>query len=128
MALAQIAELRARKLVAQSAKLGKVLLAILEDVEPSSQARGAGLMTGLDFSAHGKAAGSIVIRVVQEMLRHGVLITGSHNICYAHDDENIDTTLRAYDAALEVISEGLSTGSLEKRLSGPAIEPIFKVR
>ncbi len=52
----------------------------------------------------------------------------SHNICYAHDKERFATARDAYDGALAILSEGLSSGDLEKRLSGPVIEPIFRVR
>jgi glutamate-1-semialdehyde 2,1-aminomutase len=90
--------------------------------------KGAAPWKLLDFQDH-PAADKETIRSVfiQEMLRHGVLLTSSHNVCYAHDDEDIASTLDAYDAALSVIQGGLSKGSLEKQLSGPVIEPIFKV-
>ena len=91
--------------------------------------RGAAPWTLLDFKGHPKARKEIIRSVfVQEMLRHGVLISGSHNVCYAHGAQDVAVVLRAYDAALDVIAGGLSAGSLEKSLSGPPIEPIFKVR
>lgn len=85
--------------------------------------------TLLDFRDHPAADKHLIRSVfIQEMLLHGVLITASHNICYAHNDQDIAVTLRAYDAALSVIAEGLSAGTLNQCLSGPVIEPIFKVR
>ncbi|NQU59154.1 MAG: aminotransferase class III-fold pyridoxal phosphate-dependent enzyme [Rhodospirillales bacterium] len=65
---------------------------------------------------------------VQEMLGRGVLLTASHNVCYAHDDENFATTLKAYDEALGVLRDGLDGGNLESKLTGPVIEPVFRVR
>ena len=47
---------------------------------------------------------------IQEMLARGVLLTASHNVCYAHDDENFATTLDAYDGALAKISDGIYRG------------------
>lgn len=83
----------------------------------------------LDFQDHPGASKEIIRTVfIQEMLRHGVLLTSSHNVCYAHNDEDIAATLDAYDATLALIQDGLSKGSLESKLSGPVIKPIFKVR
>ena len=83
----------------------------------------------LDFKDHPTARKELIRSVfIQEMLRRGVLLTSSHNICYAHDDENCATTLGAYDGALAQISNGLSSGNLETQLTGPVIEPIFRVR
>jgi glutamate-1-semialdehyde 2,1-aminomutase/spore coat polysaccharide biosynthesis protein SpsF len=65
---------------------------------------------------------------VKEMLRHGVLITGTHNICYAHDERDIEAVERAWQLALGTIAEELATGLLEKRLGVPVIMPVFAVR
>ena len=62
------------------------------------------------------------------MLGHGVLLTASHNVCYAHDNENFSTALNAYDQALGFITERLASGNLANALTGPVIEPVFKVR
>jgi len=56
------------------------------------------------------------------------LFSGDHNIFYAHNDEYISATLGAYDKALSKIYSCFSTGTLEKQLSGPAINPVFNIR
>ena len=64
----------------------------------------------------------------REMLRAGVLFLASHNVCYAHDAEDINRVLTAWDKALGKVAEELATGQLEARLPCPAVMPVFKVR
>jgi len=65
---------------------------------------------------------------IREMLRNGVLILGSHNICYAHGPNEVAHVLSAYDEALARVAKALGTGDLAGVLGIPPIEPIFRVR
>ena len=65
---------------------------------------------------------------IREMLRNGVLILGSHNICYAHGPNEVRHVLAAYDEALGTIAAALASGNLPEVLGIPPIEPIFRVR
>ena len=73
MALAQIDEIRKRKLPERSAELGQALLRQLSAIGP---ARGLGLMAGLQV-----ASGDAAMKVVKAMLKCGfiVLPEGEHN-------------------------------------------------
>lgn len=62
------------------------------------------------------------------MLRNGVLFLASHNVCYAHDGDDVATVLAAWDTALAAVTAELATGRLEQRLPCPVVEPVFKVR
>ena len=62
------------------------------------------------------------------MLRGGVLTIGSHNICYAHTDADVDHVVKAYDGALARIAENLKDGKMEERLEVPPLVPVYKVR
>jgi len=64
----------------------------------------------------------------REMLATGVLIGGSHNVCYAMDDADHATVVAAYRGTLDTIAEELASGDLEQRLGCPPIEPVFAVR
>ncbi|MBP2316824.1 aminotransferase class III-fold pyridoxal phosphate-dependent enzyme [Azospirillum soli] len=66
--------------------------------------------------------------LVTELLAHGVLLLGSHNVCYAHDAVDTARVFAAYDAALDRVAEELETCALEERLGRPAIESVFRVR
>jgi len=61
-------------------------------------------------------------------LKQGVLTLGTHNICYAHNEDDMHKIINAYDSVLFKISSELETGRLEERLPVPVIHPIFKVR
>lgn len=63
-----------------------------------------------------------------EMLRRGVLSTGSHNICYAHTLGDIQHVLNAYDHALGTVAVAVAAGDIEARLGCPVIRPVFAVR
>ncbi len=63
-----------------------------------------------------------------EMLDNGVLTQGTHNICYAHTDSDIEHVVEAYDRALHVISDSLLSNTLRKNLNCSAISPVFQVR
>ncbi len=66
--------------------------------------------------------------LLTEIIRRGVLTLGSHNMCYAHNDADIETVLAAYDGALGVLRTALDGGRLEAELHCPVIEPVFRVR
>jgi glutamate-1-semialdehyde 2,1-aminomutase len=65
---------------------------------------------------------------IREMLRNGVLILGSHNVCYAHGANEVAHVLAAYDQSLGTIARALASGNLPQVLGIPPIEPIFRVR
>ncbi len=92
--------------------------------------KGVPAWTLLDFSDAGEGASKEAVKTLLliELLRRGVLTTGSHNICYAHDEADITQVLDAYDQALGCVADALSAGNLEKHLGCPPIRPVFSVR
>ncbi len=62
------------------------------------------------------------------MMREGVLINASHNVCHAHDDEDLEHVSAAYDRVLGELGSALDAGDLSERLAGPAVRPVFSVR
>lgn len=79
MALAQIAEIRSRKLLERSANLGARLLDRLTSIRPPAhlrfEPRGLGLMAGLELQhADNRSGTDITFKVVQELLRRGVIV------------------------------------------------------
>ena len=79
MALANIAEIRAKKLVARSAQLGEVLLRELSKVQiPKSKivcrARGIGLMAGLElWKEDGSPATELSLRTIKLLVQRGFI-------------------------------------------------------
>lgn len=83
----------------------------------------------IKVSGHSRArAQAIRTLFMREMIENGVLISASHNVCYAHDDADMAVVLGAYERTLDVIADELDTGRLEERLGCPVIQPIFAVR
>jgi glutamate-1-semialdehyde 2,1-aminomutase/spore coat polysaccharide biosynthesis protein SpsF len=83
----------------------------------------------LTFKDHPKASGAAIkTRFMIDMLRNGVLIAGSHNACYAHNDTDVAVVEAAYKIAMSHIQQALDAGNLEQNLEVPPIQPIFQVR
>jgi glutamate-1-semialdehyde 2,1-aminomutase/spore coat polysaccharide biosynthesis protein SpsF len=83
----------------------------------------------VSIKAH-KAAPMMAIKTlfVTEMLRGGVLMSGSHNVNFAHTSAQLGLVLAAWDRTLGIVADALDKGDVLNRLSGPPLEPIFKVR
>ena len=87
MALAQIKEIKARKLVQRSAELGKVLLASLSTLDPLPSRlvlapRGLGLLVGLEVCLpDGAPATETALKLVKAMLEPGFILLpeGEHS-------------------------------------------------
>jgi glutamate-1-semialdehyde aminotransferase len=62
----------------------------------------------------------------QEMLRHGILFSGSQFISLAHSDLDIERTLAAYGEAMKVVRFGLDHGAVTGLLLGEVNELIFR--
>lgn len=85
--------------------------------------------TLLSFGEHAHASREAIRTLfLAEMLRHGVLLTGSHNVCHALNESDIVHVAAAYDAALGRIADELRRPGVEERLAYPVIRPIFSVR
>jgi glutamate-1-semialdehyde 2,1-aminomutase/spore coat polysaccharide biosynthesis protein SpsF len=65
---------------------------------------------------------------LRAMFDRGVLITASHNVCYAHSAADLSLVLHAYDGALAEVRRELDGGALESNLPCPVIEPVFAIR
>ncbi|MBI5728451.1 MAG: aminotransferase class III-fold pyridoxal phosphate-dependent enzyme [Candidatus Magasanikbacteria bacterium] len=65
--------------------------------------------------------------VFQEiMIQHGVLTIGSNNVCYSHNQEDINNIIAAYRVALAAVKEGLANDRLEQMIRGRKLEPVFR--
>lgn len=64
----------------------------------------------------------------KELIARGVLTNGSHNVCYAHNGDDVHQALEAYDQSLAILAEELERPGLEDRLGLEPIQPVFRVR
>jgi glutamate-1-semialdehyde 2,1-aminomutase/spore coat polysaccharide biosynthesis protein SpsF len=73
-------------------------------------------------------AAAIKSYLVTRGFQHGVLANGSHNICYAHDDKDIDLCIAAYGSMLAELAELLRSKRLLAELGCEPVYPVFSVR
>jgi glutamate-1-semialdehyde 2,1-aminomutase len=78
--------------------------------------------------AEGYSQWQIKTLFMQEMLARGILTLGTHNLSYAHSDEDIAHLLATYDEVFPLIRDAVTSGSLEQSLRCQTLEPLFKVR
>ncbi|MBI9074769.1 MAG: aminotransferase class III-fold pyridoxal phosphate-dependent enzyme [Desulfatibacillum sp.] len=62
----------------------------------------------------------------QECLKRGVLFSGGQNICYSHSYGDIEHTLRAYRAAMEILADAIIKDDVASRLEGKPVEAVFR--
>ena len=81
------------------------------------------------FLDHANASSAgIKTLFLKEMLTQGVLLLGSNNICYAHDEDDIKLVVQAYESVFELIAHELEYPGMEERLGIPLVRPVFAVR
>jgi glutamate-1-semialdehyde aminotransferase len=62
----------------------------------------------------------------QELLRHGVLWSGFHNLSFGHGDAELEHVLGAYERALGVLRDAVERGDLAARILGGPVQPVFR--
>ncbi len=99
-----------------------------------------GLQSFLDVSGHPtwsflliKDSGPYAQYVIkslflQEMLFRGVLTLGTHNVSYAHTQEDIGKLLGVYEEVLPILGDAVFNQRMESLLLCKPLEPLFKVR
>jgi glutamate-1-semialdehyde aminotransferase len=64
--------------------------------------------------------------VQQEMIARGVLWGGFHNVSYSHGPAEVEQVLGAYREVLPLLASALADKSVEKKLVGKELEPVFR--
>ena len=65
---------------------------------------------------------------MQEILMRGILSLGTHNISYAHSDDDINRLIQVYDEVFPIIKEAVINNKLELYLRCNPLKPLFKIR
>ncbi len=65
---------------------------------------------------------------LQEMLARGILTLGTHNMSYAHSEEDIESLLAAYREVIPILGEAVRHRALKQLLKCEPLQPLFKVR
>lgn len=66
--------------------------------------------------------------LLQEWFKRGILSLGTHNMSYAHTDDDIARLLTVHDEVLASVADAVSKRNLESRLQCQPLEPLFRVR
>jgi len=78
--------------------------------------------------ARGHSAFEIKTFLMQEMHQRGFLTVGTHNVNFAHTEDDIRALLTAYAEVLPMISNHLYKDTLRSSLRCEPLVPLFKVR
>jgi glutamate-1-semialdehyde 2,1-aminomutase/spore coat polysaccharide biosynthesis protein SpsF len=83
--------------------------------------------TVVSFKAHGSIEPLLLKSLFQqELLKRGVLFSGSQFISLSHTREDIDRTIEGYREALKVVRFGIDNDCVAHLLQGRPIEPVFR--
>jgi len=93
---------------------------------PYVKCAGLPFRTMLTFDA---SAGSPLLQkslVQQELLRHGILWNGFHNLSYSHTLADVEYLLDSYKTVFTVLRDAVQGQKLEQSLRGEPLEPVFR--
>ncbi|MDX2053132.1 MAG: aminotransferase class III-fold pyridoxal phosphate-dependent enzyme [Polyangiaceae bacterium] len=62
----------------------------------------------------------------QELIRHGVLWTGFHNMSFSHQHSDVERILAGYDSALPVLARAVQKNTLRSEIQGTPVQPVFR--
>jgi glutamate-1-semialdehyde aminotransferase len=119
------------RLWTSGARLADAVSALVKEnaLQDTIRLAGKPCWTVLDIRPHANAAPEeIKAFLVTRGFRHGVLANGSHNICYAHTEADIDACIDAYRAILPELAALLRAGRLREDLGCEPVHPVFSVR
>ena len=66
--------------------------------------------------------------LMQELHQAGFLSVGTHNMSYAHSEEDVAALVAAYDRILPGIRDAVAAGTVVERLQCEPLVPLFKIR
>jgi glutamate-1-semialdehyde 2,1-aminomutase len=66
--------------------------------------------------------------LMQEMLKRGILMLGTHNITFSHTDKDINYLLKVYEEVLCLIKKTIEQNSLKQQLDCKTLKSLFKIR
>jgi glutamate-1-semialdehyde aminotransferase len=64
--------------------------------------------------------------VQQELIKCGILWSGSHNICFSHSNDDIEYTLEAYRVVLPMLKNVVENNTVLEQIKGIPVQPTFR--
>lgn len=65
---------------------------------------------------------------LQEVLARGILTLGTHNMSFAHRDEDVDRLIAVYDEVFPILRGTAEHGGIEAALRCEPLKPLFRIR
>jgi glutamate-1-semialdehyde aminotransferase/NAD(P)-dependent dehydrogenase (short-subunit alcohol dehydrogenase family) len=87
---------------------------------------GVGCRTLVTFDAAAGPPLELKSLVQQELIRRGVLWSGTHAVSLSHDAAEVAELLRAYEEVLPILQRAVAEGTVRARLKGAPVEPVFR--
>ena len=131
-ALATLHELQRLRVPARLAEVGARIrdgynrLAAAHGVEAFTRCIGPACRTQVVFDASAGSPLELKSLAQQELIRRGVLWSGTHNVCYALTDRDADYLIGAWDEVLAILADAVRSGDVRSRLRGEPVEPVFR--
>lgn len=66
--------------------------------------------------------------MMQETLARGILSVGTHNMSFAHAEDDIGVLIDVYDQVFPLLREAYDTNSILERLRCEPLQPLFRIR
>jgi glutamate-1-semialdehyde aminotransferase len=129
---ATLFELKSKNVPANLAEKGKYLkdgynqLAEELGVKTYTQCKGYPCRTTVTLEATVSNPLDVKAYFQQEMIKHGVLWQGNHNMMYVHSQEDLDYTLSVYREVLPLVKQAIENGDVISRLRGKSLEAVFR--
>jgi glutamate-1-semialdehyde aminotransferase len=64
--------------------------------------------------------------VQQELIKRGILWSGTHNICYSHSIKDIEYTMEVYKEVLSLLKKAVENDTVFQQIKGIPIQPTFR--
>jgi len=131
-AQATLAELVARDVPAHLAAIGGAIregynrLARSLGMDHYTRCAGPGCRTLVSFTPPHGSALELKSLVQQELIRRGVLWSGTHAISFSHTPEDVALLLGAYAEVLPIARQAVEGGTVRAQLRGRPVEAVFR--
>jgi glutamate-1-semialdehyde aminotransferase len=87
---------------------------------------GYGYRTMITFNSIAGNQLEIKSLMQQELIRRGILWSGSHNICFSHSESDIEHTIDVYEEILPIIKQAIDRDRVRELIKGQIVEPVFR--
>ncbi|HEY4786717.1 MAG TPA: aminotransferase class III-fold pyridoxal phosphate-dependent enzyme [Bacteroidales bacterium] len=75
-----------------------------------------------------KAGDPLILKsfVQQELIKRGILWSGTHNMSYSHSNADVEYTLTAYRQVLLLLKDAIEKNTVHQQIKGIPVQPTFR--